>query len=339
MGSEIVRVIAGKSGLELAGAFARRTERGGLDLGTAAGLERELGIAVGNDLPSVLSAGRPQIAIQATSSTIADAIGEISTLIGSGVHVISIAEEMTYPAATSAALARRLDELALEHGVTLLGTGVNPGFVLDLLIVALSGVCTDVRRLSARRTNDLAHYGHAVMKAQGVGLTREEFTRRVESGAVVGHIGFRQSIHMIAAAVGWDIDRIVETRDPIIARTARETPLVRVAPGRVAGCLHTAVGYVRGDPVVELVHPQQVQPQREDIETSDTIEIRGTPDVRLELKPEIPGATATAALAVNMIPRTLNADPGLHSMVDLPVPSVMNADVRLFLKPTRGGSA
>jgi len=332
IGSEIARVILNKPGLKLVGAFARRAERGGLDLGTAIGLGRELGVTVGNELPELLEEAQPHVAIQATCSTVADAVGEISTLIRRRVHVITIAEEMACPEAGSPEIARELNQLASDHGVSLLGTGVNPGFVLDLLIITLSGVCTDIRHISARRTNDLAMYGHSVLKAQGVGLSRAEFQKGLHAGSVVGHIGFRESIHMIASSIGWKIDRIDENRDPIIARVARETPFVTVDPGRVAGCLHTAVGYSGDKPVIELIHPQQVHPHLERIETGDTIRIRGTPDINLHMRPEIPGGLATAALAVNEIPRVLNAEPGLHTMVDLPVPAAILADARALIK-------
>lgn len=331
IGSEIARVILNKPGLELVGAFGRRLERSGLDLGRAIGLGQDLGIVIGNKLPHLVEEAKPHVAIQATCSTVADAIGEVSTLLCSGVHVISIAEEMAYPAAGSPEMAPKMDKLATDHGVSLLGTGVNPGFVLDLLVITLSGVCTDIRRIVAKRTNDLAPYGHSVLKAQGVGLSREEFQRRLDAGSVVGHIGFRESIHMIATSIGWKIDRIDEAREPIIARVARETPLVTVAPGHVAGCLHSAVAYAGGEPIIELTHPQQVHPHLEGVETEDTIQIEGTPDIKLHLSPEIPGALATVALAVNMIPRVLNAEPGLHTMADLPVPVAMLADARKFL--------
>lgn len=336
MGSEIARVVLGKPGLDLVGAYGRRPERAGLDLGRVIGMEHELGIAIRNELAGLLEEARPRVAIQATCSTVADASSEITTLLERGVHVISIAEEMVYPAAGSPDTAQQLHRLARDHRVSVLGTGVNPGFVLDLLIITLTGICTDIKRISARRTNDLAPYGHSVLKSQGVGLSREKFYEYRDTGSIVGHVGFRESIHMIAAAVGWHIDRIDQTVEPIIARAARVTPLVTVAPGHVAGCLHTAAAYAGGERVIDLVHPQQVCPRAEGIETGDNIQIDGEPGIQLNVRPEIPGAIATSALAVNMIPRVLNAEPGLHTMADLPVPSAMLADAREFvIQPAR----
>jgi 4-hydroxy-tetrahydrodipicolinate reductase len=148
-------------------------------------------------------------------------------------------------------------------------------------------------------------------------------------------VGFPQSIHLIAGTVGWEIDRIGEERKPIVSRVRRDTAFVTVKPGQVAGCLHTARAYRRGQPVITLIHPQQIHPHLEGVNTGDAIEIYGTPSVKLIGSPEIPGGKGTAALAVNMIPRVLNAAPGLHTMADLPIPAAMLADARRFVRSTR----
>ena len=328
MGSAIARIVLEKPGLALVGAFGRRRERAGVELGQAIGAGRDLGLHVRSDLDATIALTRPHVAIQATCSRLADAVPEISALVRHHIHVISIAEEMAYPAATSPHTAAVLRRLAVEHGVTIVGTGINPGFVLDLLVITLTGVCADVRSIRAERINDLSPYGPSVLTSQGVGLTPTAFRAGVERGTVVGHIGFQQSIRMIGDALGWEIERIDENRDPIISRVRRQTPIVTVEPGAVAGCLHTAVAYRATKPVITLVHPQQIHPQLEGIETGDSIAIDGTPPVRLSGRPEIPGGLATAALAVNLIPRVLAAAPGLHSMVDLPVPGAMLSDPR-----------
>jgi 4-hydroxy-tetrahydrodipicolinate reductase len=189
-----------------------------------------------------------------------------------------------------------------------------------------------VESIRATRSNDLAAYGPSVLRAQGVGRTPAEFSQGLKDGTVVGHIGFPESIGMLAEALGWEIERIEETREPILSRVRRETPFVTVEPGCAAGCLHTAVAYCQGHPVITLVHPQQVHPHVEGVDTRDQIEITGTPSVRLAGSPEIPGGPATVALAVNAIPRVLAASPGLKSMTELPVPAALMGDVRTRLK-------
>lgn len=331
MGSGIARLVLAKKGLTLVGAFGRRAHRVGMDLGQAIGFDHALGIPISVDLERVIEETQPEVAIQATCSRVNDAVAEISTLVGHGVNVISIAEEMAYPKHQSPAIAESLHWKAVSQGVSILGTGINPGFVFDLLVITLTGLCADIQTITAQRSNDLAPYGPSVLMSQGIGITPEAFQEGLANGTVVGHIGFAESMHMIAKAVGWEIEQIKETREPIISQVQRETPFITVAPGQVAGCHHTAVAYVEGKPVIHLIHPQQIHPQLAGVETGDSIEIKGTPDIRLGVNPEIPGGQATMALAVNSIPRVLNAKPGLHSMADLPVPAAMLADARRFL--------
>ena len=328
MGSAIARLVLDKPGLDLVGAYGRRASRAGTDLGRAIGLERDLGIAIEADLDGLITRTRPHVAIHATCSRLADAWTELSSLLRHGVRVISIAEEMAHPETSSPEIAEAMHRLAMANSAAVVGTGINPGFVFDLLIVTLTGVCSEVESIAASRINDLSAYGPSVLAAQGVGLTPAEFESGLEVGTVVGHHGFRQSMRLIAGSLGWEIDRIEEHRDPIVSRVRRETPLVVVEPGQVAGCLHTAIAYSGGRRVITLRHPQQVRPELEQVETGDSIEIHGTPSIRLAGRPEIAGGQGTAAIAVNMIPRILSARPGLHHMTGLPPPAAMLCDAR-----------
>lgn len=332
MGAGISRLVLAKRGLKLVGAFGRRPNRAGADLGRAIGLNLDLGTAIHADLECAILETRPDVAIQATCSRLDDAWREIAILLRHGVATVSIAEEMAYPSYRSRAIAEAMHRLALAKRAAVVGTGINPGFVLDLLVIALTGVCADVESVIATRVNDLSPYGPSVLRAQGVGLGPVAFESGVKDGTVASHVGFPESIHMIAAALGVTIDRIDEDRKPIISRIRRETPHVTVEPGQVAGCLHTAIAYRASKPFITLVHPQQIHPHLEGVETGDTIEIVGVPSVKIGGRPEIPGGEGTIALAVNMIPRILNAPPGLHTMADLPVPAAFLGDVRCQLQ-------
>ena len=174
--------------------------------------------------------------------------------------------------------------------------------------------------------------GRPCLKTQGVGITPEAFKKGVADGSVVGHFGFPESISMIAKALGWKIDKIEQTRDPIISKVYRETQFVKIEPGLTAGCTHTAKGYMNGKPVIHLIHPQQVHPHLEDVQTGDYIEIKGEPDVNFSSGPEIPGGIGTIALAVNMIPQVVTSLPGLKTMADLPAPAAIMGDVRQLIE-------
>jgi 4-hydroxy-tetrahydrodipicolinate reductase len=180
-----------------------------------------------------------------------------------------------------------------------------------------------VERIEASRVNDLSPYGPTVMKTQGVGTTPEEFAKGVADGTIVGHVGFPESIRIISDALGLGVERIEQSREPIVSKVYRETPHVKIAPGMVAGCAHVAVGYAGEKPVVKLVHPQQVHPHLEGQGTGDYINIYGKPEIHMSTGPEIAGGVATMGVAVNMIPHVVAATPGLKSMIDLPVPAAL----------------
>jgi 4-hydroxy-tetrahydrodipicolinate reductase len=332
MGSGIIKLLLEKQGIEIAGVYGRRADRAGSDVGEVVGLGREIGVKLTNNLAELLEEARPHIAIQATCSKVVQAVDEIKTILNHGANIVSIAEEISYPAYEAPQLADEIHKLALEKGVTVVGTGINPGFVLDLLVITLTGVCYSVESITAKRINDLSPYGPSVLTTQGVGITPEAFRKGVKDGSVVGHFGFPESISMISKALGWKIDKIEQYREPIISSVKRETPFVNIEPGHTAGCTHTATAYMEGRPVINLVHPQQVHPYLEDVQTGDYIEIKGEPDVNFSGSPEIPGGVGTIALAVNMIPQTINGAPGLKSMMELPAPAAVMGDIRTLIK-------
>jgi 4-hydroxy-tetrahydrodipicolinate reductase len=335
MGAGIIKLLLQKPGLELAGVYGRRPSRDGLDVGPAIGLEKSIGVTITNDLHGVLSSTRPQVVIQATYSRVVEAVDEITAALHQGANVISIAEEMAYPTYQSPHLAAAIHRLAVANQVTVVGTGINPGFVLDTLVIALTSVCCSVTSITAQRINDLSPYGPTVLRNQGVGLTSAAFIQGVQNGSIVGHFGFPESISMIAHALGWSLDRIEQHREPIISHVKRRTPLVTIEPGWTAGCRHTAVAYMGGKPVITLIQPQQVYPHLEHVVTGDYIDVDGEPAVHFASSPEIPGGLGTVALAVNMIPQVLCAAPGLKSMIDLPVPAAIMGDVRTLITQKR----
>ncbi len=323
MGSGMARLMLEKAGLKIVAAVDGRPDFVGKDLGDVLNVGKKLGVLVTNNPDDVLIQDDVDIVILATTSWTKEQLPDLRKIIRAGINCISIAEEMSDPDAQNPDVGKEIDVLAKEHGISVLGTGVNPGYVLDLLVVTLTGGNHYVERIEASRVNDLSPYGPTVMKTQGVGTTPEEFRSGVADGSIVGHVGFPESIHMISEALGLGVDRIEESREPIISKIQRETPHVRVAPGMVAGCAHIGIGY-RGDTeVIKLIHPQQIHPHLEDQDTGDYINIYGKPEIHMAIKPEIAGGVATMGIAVNMIPHVVAATPGLKRMIDLPVPAAL----------------
>jgi 4-hydroxy-tetrahydrodipicolinate reductase len=328
MGGGMARdIIQNKKGIEIVGAIGSNPSKIGKDLGDVLEVGKKLGVTVSGDPAEVLKI-KADIVVHSTDSFVKNVFPQLIQIVEAKKNAVTIAEQMAAPAATSPDLAEKLDKAAKANGVTILGTGVNPGFVLDTLIVTLSGGCQVVNKVWAARINDLSPFGPTVMKTQGVGSTVEEFKKGVADGTIVGHIGFQESIHMIAKSLGWKLDKIEETREPIITQVARETPHVKVKAGDVAGCRHIARGYMGGKEVITLEHPQQIHPQMGDVKTGDYIKLEGTPGMSWSDESEIPGGIGTMAAAVNMIPQVINAEAGLKGMLDLPVISALMGDVR-----------
>lgn len=303
--------------VELVGAIVTNPAKEGVTVGELLG--RDCDVRMTTDFASVL-AQKPDVVCINTQSYLHEVESQVEPCIRAGANVLCIAEKLAYPWASDAAWAERFDGLAKESGVSILGTGVNPGFVLDALAVMWTSACLRVDRIEARRVNDLSPFGPTVMRTQGVGTTVEEFERGVAEGTIVGHIGFPESIGLISRALGWTIDEVVETREPIVSTVARETPHVKVAPGDVCGCRHTGRGYSNGELKIELIHPQQIHPELEGVETGDYIRVYGDPEVNMVNKPEMPGGKGTYASTGNYIPLIGLAPAGLLTVVDMPLP-------------------
>lgn len=303
--------------VELVGAIVTNPAKEGRTVGELIG--RECDVKMTTDSAAVL-ARKPDVVCICTQSNLDEITAQVEPSIRAGANVLCIAEKLAYPWASDSDWALRIDELAEEYGVSVLGTGINPGFILDALIVAWSSICLRIDRIEAQRVNDLSPFGPTVMASQGVGTTVEEFEKGVAEGTIVGHIGFPESIGLIADALGWEIDEVVETREPIVTSVERSTPHVHVKAGDVAGCRHIGRGYSNGELKIELVHPQQIHPEMEGVNTGDYINIIGEPSVQMVNSPEIPGGKGTYASTGNYIPLLMDAPAGILTVVDMPIP-------------------
>lgn len=328
MGKGIAETLLTKKGVEIVG-VAWRGERIGKSMYDYLDVERgdREDVIIGT-YEEVIKEGAADIVVISTDSFVKDSFDKIKYCLERKINVISTAEEMAYPQAQEPELAKEMDRIAKENGVSVLGTGINPGLMMDLLVLVLTGACTDVKSIKVERVNSLSPFGPAVLNGQGVGLEVEEFNRRVEEGTLAGHVGFPESITMIADALGWELDDIELVREPIVTNVYRKTPYIEVEPGKVAGCNMKGYGYVEGELKIEMLHPQQIEPQLEGVDTGDYITIEGTPNINMSIKPEVPGGIGTIAMCVNMIPHVINASPGLKTMIDLPAPRAIKGDVR-----------
>lgn len=334
MGSGMAKVLLKKQGVEIVGVCDHHDTRKNKEMHEVLGLEinGNKPVMIRENIEDVLTEGSCDICLIATHSFTKDAFEGITYALKKGINVISTAEEMAFPEAQNPQLARELDEIAKANGVTVLGTGINPGLMMDLLVVMLTGCMTHVTHIEAKRVNSLSPFGHAVMEEQGVGLSKDIFEQRLSEGTLAGHVGFSESIHMIAKALDLKLDRIETQMAPIMTDVARKAPYGYAESGHVAGVNMTGQGYVDGNPMIQMIHPQQIEPQLGGVSTGDYISIQGTPVVNMAITPEVDGGIGTIAMCVNMIPHVINARPGLKTMLDLPVPRAIMGDMRSYIE-------
>jgi 4-hydroxy-tetrahydrodipicolinate reductase len=331
MGSGMAEVLLRKKGVDIAGVCDIHPARVGKSIFDVLGVPRgeRADVTIQGDISQVISKGSADVVLLATDSFTRKTFDKVKLIVEQGINVISTAEEMSYPKANEPELATEIDRLAKANGVSVLGTGINPGLMMDLLVILMTGACTDVEYVKAERVNSLSPFGPAVMEEQGVGITLEDFNRQSASGHLAGHVGFNESINMICDAIGWKLDKPVEqSMAPIVSNVHRQTKYAEVKPGNVAGCTMKGFGTVEGKLAVEMIHPQQIEPQLEGTDTGDYVVIKGTPNINMANKPEVPGGIGTIAMCINMIPQIINARPGLHTMIDLPVPRAIMGDMR-----------
>lgn len=330
MGGGIAKVLLQKTGVEITGVCDLHPDRAGKSIFALLGAERgeRSDVFISGDIDEALPEQSADVCIVATDSFTKDVYPKLMTVLSRKVNAICTAEEMSFPAAKEPALAEALDRAAKTHGVSVLGTGINPGLMMDLLAVCLSGCMTSVDKVTCRRVNSLSPFGPAVMREQGVGLSPEAFAEGVKKGEIAGHVGFAESVGMIARALGWKLSYFEQQMEPILTDVDRKSPYGFAARGSVAGVNMTGQGYVGEKIKIDMMHPQQIEPELGGVRTGDYITLEGVPNVHMTIQPEVDGGIGTIAMCVNMIPHVINARPGLKTMIDLPVPHAIMGDMR-----------
>ena len=330
MGKGIARLLLSRHGVEIVGVCDRYEAYAGQSIYGLLELDRRdrAEVKVSATIEEALAAAPVDCCVIATDSFVKDVFPKIREVVTRGINVLTIAEEMSFPAAQHPELAAEMDRLARAHGVSVLGTGINPGLMMDLLAVCLSGAMTEVSHVRCERVNSLSPFGQTVMHEQGIGITPEQFEQGKADGSLAGHVGFHESAAMIAKALGFTYDSLTQDMQPIITEVDRKSPHGFAAKGQVAGVNMTASARRDGEELIALIHPQQIEPQLAGVDTGDYITLQGTPPIDMAVKPEVNGGLGTIAMACNTLPVVVAARPGLLTMLDLPVPRCVMGDYR-----------
>jgi hypothetical protein len=316
IGAAVAKQVASRPGFKIVGAIDIDPAKVGRDLGDIVGLSKRIGVKVSDDAARALKSAKADVVVLCTSSSIKKVMPQIDAILKSKTAIVSTTEELSYPGYTHIRQARQVHALAKKAKVAVLGTGVNPGFAMDALPIAMTAVCERVDRVVVNRVQDARIRRLPFQQKIGAGLTTEQFQKKVDDGSV-RHVGLTESIAMIADALGWTLDRITDDVQPKLASVTISSEFLAVDPGYVCGIVQDGIGFRKNEPVIKL----HMEAYLGSPDTYDSVDIEGSPNLSMRIAGGIHGDVATASIVVNSIPRVLQAAPGLHTMRDLPLPS------------------
>jgi hypothetical protein len=311
IGSAVARHVVERRGLELVGGVDVDPAKVGADVGKVIGLDTSLGFVVADRLATVLARTEADVVLHTTSSYFDLFQEQIVEILEAGLDVVSTAEELSFPWLAHPDAAAEIDAVAKRTGKTVLGTGVNPGFLMDTLPLFLTAICQQVDRIEITRAMNASLRRGPFQAKIGSGLTVEAFQAKMAAGRM-GHVGLPESMAMIFDTLGKQLVRYESTVEPVIADEAIRTNFIEVEPGLVRGLKQTAHGYAEAGELVTLTFIAVLDGEE------DAIEISGRPNLEVTLK-GTNGDIATVAIAVNAIRRVIQAPPGLLTMRDLPI--------------------
>lgn len=314
IGASIVKLLREKDTVDIVGAIDSDPAKIGRDLADVVGAsDGPWGIKVSGDSKGVLDQSA-DIVMHTTSSSLPKVIDQLLACLDVGSCVVSTCEELSYPYRTYPELAAKLDKAAKESGVALVGTGVNPGFVMDKLVVTLAAVSQRIDHVKALRIVDASKRREPLQRKIGAGMSVEEFHSKVKEG-IIKHVGLPESVALVADSLGLRVDEITESIEPKVATERVQTEFLAVEPGQVAGVHQIARGLSEGNELIYMELQMYVGAK----DPADTIELTGHPDISLVIPGGSHGDIATASVAVNSIPAILEAQSGLRTSRDLAI--------------------
>jgi 2,4-diaminopentanoate dehydrogenase len=314
IGASIARLMREKQAIEIIGAIDADPSKAGRDLGEVVGAsDAPWGVPISANAKEILEQAA-DVVIHSTSSSLPNVMDQLLMCLEAESCVVSTCEELSYPFRTHPELAAKLDAAAKDWGVALVGTGVNPGFVMDKLVVTLAAVSQRIEHAKALRVVDASKRRLPLQKKIGAGMSVEEFRAKVAEG-VIKHVGLPESVAMVADSLNLPVDQITETIEPVIAKERVQTEFLTVEAGQAAGVHQIARGTGGGKELVYLELQMYVGAK----DPADTVELQGHPNISLVIPGGSHGDIATASVVVNSIPAILDAPAGLRTSRDLPI--------------------
>jgi 4-hydroxy-tetrahydrodipicolinate reductase len=317
IGLETLKLAARKPWAEIVGGVDIDPVKIGQDLSALTRVKRLRGRQVWGSLEELVDCARPDVIFHTAVSKFKDAFTQIEPMARLGISVVSSCEELLYPQLREPKLAARLNEICKKSGARVIGTGVNPGFVMDVLPVCMTGVSREVRAVHVQRVVNAATRRAPLQKKIGSGLPPAEFRRLFKQGRA-GHAGLKESLALVAHCLGWKIKNIVETGDAVVADHHIRTQFLEVKKGQTCGLHQHAEATVNGRVCLTLDLKMYLDAKN----PHDAVQIEGEPPLNVVINGGVAGDQATVAALVNAAPQLLKAPAGLLLMTDLPVPRI-----------------
>ena len=318
MGKIITNLLLKRKNITLKGAIEIDPKFIGKKLNEILEIKEELDLIIESDLEKVLSKEEVDVVIIATSSSFEKILSTIKVAIRSGSNVISICEELSYPFQYFPKLSEELNQLAMSNGVTVVGTGINPGYLMDLLPIVITAPCQSVESIKVTRMMNSAKRREPFQRKIGTGMMLDEFNQKIKNKEITGHVGLTQSIQMIVTALGIEYDEIVEfpPKGLISKKDFKTTYGEDVPKGYICGLQSKAIAK-KGEKEVIVLDFVAYAGEHEEY---DSIVIEGNPNINQKIIGGVHGDVGTAAMVANLIPKVIDAKSGLMTMKDLPVP-------------------
>ncbi len=316
IGIETLKLAASKPWADIVGGIDIDPEKAGKPLAEISGDAALRGAKAYRSLEELIAKGKPQVIFHTAVSKVKDALPQIEPMVRQGISVVSSCEELLFPQLREPELAVKLDKACKDGKAHVLGTGVNPGFVMDVIPVCLTGVCRNVKAVHIQRVVNASTRRGPLQKKIGSGLAPAEFERRFSQGQA-GHAGLKESAALIAHCLGWKLSELTETGKAMVASHDIRTRFVEAKKGQCCGLHQTATGKVNGEVRLTLDLKMYLDAPN----PYDACQIDGEPALNLMLNGGVAGDIATIASLVNAAPRVLKAPPGLLLMTDIGVPS------------------
>ena len=264
-------------------------------------------------------AKKPDVAIITTVSSLEKLIPQVEEVAKFGIPIISTCEELSFPWKLQPKLSDKLDAICRKYNVACLGTGVNPGFLMDYLPSVFTSISKEIEHITVERIQDATPRRVPFQQKIGAGLTLDEFKKKEATGTL-RHVGLQESVYLLANSIGLELDNVTESLQPVIAEKAVSSLAINVQKGDARGVEQIAYGYKNDVQKIKMHFKAALGEEK----SFDKVTIKGVPNFSSEIEDGINGDIATCAITINCINSILKASSGLQTMATITVPGFIN---------------